>query len=65
MRKNVEPKEEELSWLLNLIGDFPAKDLQSPNMRPMRPEQFGQLKQNDEIISQIIYTYSIEKKEFT
>ena len=36
MRKNGDPKDEGLSWLLNLIGDFPSKDLQSPNMRPMR-----------------------------
>lgn len=42
MKHNAESnKEDGLASLLNLINDFPQNELQSPNMRPIRADQFG------------------------
>ena len=42
-------QEDGLALLINLIGNFPTTELQAQNMRPIKQEQFNQLKQSDQI----------------
>ncbi|CAD8099227.1 unnamed protein product [Paramecium primaurelia] len=54
-RQNV--NEENLNWILKYPNEFSQEDFESQHMHILKQEQFGQLKESDEILNPQLYTF--------
>ncbi|CAD8189120.1 unnamed protein product [Paramecium pentaurelia] len=64
-RQNV--NEENLNWILKYPNEFSQEDFESQHMHILKQEQFGQLKESDEILNAQLYTFwngTLESSKF-
>ncbi|CAD8045231.1 unnamed protein product [Paramecium primaurelia] len=54
----------QVGWLLNLVGKFSTKDLQSQNLKEIGEEYMKKIQLNAQLLSGFIFTYDIYKQEF-
>lgn len=57
MARRSTPNEENVTWILKYCNDFTQQDMENTNMRLLKPEQYGELKSSDELLSASIYSF--------
>ncbi|CAK91491.1 unnamed protein product (macronuclear) [Paramecium tetraurelia] len=54
----------QVSWLLNLVGKFSTKDLQGQNLKEIGEDYVKKISQIAQLQSGFIFSYDIQKQEF-
>ncbi|CAD8195402.1 unnamed protein product [Paramecium octaurelia] len=57
MSRRQNMNDENLNWILKYPNEFSQEDFESQHMHVLKQEQFGQLKESDEILNGQLYTF--------
>ncbi|CAD8213033.1 unnamed protein product [Paramecium octaurelia] len=67
MNRRPNGQDDNLSWILKYTNEFEQEHIESQHMHILKQEQFGQLKQSDEILSAQLFTFwngNLENSKF-